>query len=190
MIAKAFKVVPLERGSRRFTLTGRERGRSSPVSHPSHLAPPSGDDHFLFLLYNCHADLPTRWPPEGDELLLGLKFFCNCPLELVFCFVRIFPRDGFPYVEFPGDLHRLPLIFRDPTFLLRDELVDRNSLGTTPNRPFVRSSESSLLVDGIHHLFLSGLCLMLFSFLALRIGDHLSFLLAESSYAGSCSSIP
>lgn len=118
MIDGAFRFVPLVKGSRRFTLTSRERGRPSPVHLPWHLVPS------LYGFYTYH----------------------NRHIELVSCLSRAFPRNDFPCVEFPGNLHRLSSIFLGSAFLLRDELISRSSLGMTLDKPFVRSGEMSLLV--------------------------------------------
>lgn len=77
MIVGAFKATPLTRRFRQLTLVRREgRRKPSPVSLPSHMLLPPGDDHFLFLLHSGPTRLPTDWfrrlqIPNHDDFFLG-----------------------------------------------------------------------------------------------------------------------
>lgn len=90
------------------------------------------------------------------------------------------PWDMFSYVEFPADMYRLPAAFHDPAFLLRDELIERSSIGASAERLFIRSGSFSCLFPPppLHlSFFTRGLNGFSFSSSSGRVGKHLSRLL-------------
>lgn len=98
-----------------------------------HLVVPPGEDHFLFLLHGGLARLPTDWALTGNYPLILLTYFWiynRLSFNILFAYLLgTVPREGFPFAEFSGDLHRLPAVFRDLAFFLREEFIERSSLG-------------------------------------------------------------